>query len=152
MTNARVPEPLWQVMQERLGYDDEEMKLFRENPRNAEVLATGMDMAQKTIVFEVVESEGCNSEHRVGTRFFFTGDGNLLTKMGPSRICAFLAPAMAQAVFAIHELWYAGEDPNQLRFRRGGCFDVGVQCGGWGHVVIEARVLEREEAKRLHAE
>jgi hypothetical protein len=151
MTKDTVPEKMWAMMKERLGYTDEELELFKNDPRNPKVLATGMEMANKTIVFEVVESDGCNSQHRVGTRFFFTGDGNLITKMNPSRVCAFVMPIMTQAIFAIHELWYAGVDPNELRFKRGGCFDVGLRCGGWGHVVLEAKVMAREEASQLRA-
>jgi hypothetical protein len=26
-----------------------------------------------------------------------------------------------------------------VMFNRTGCFDVGVSCGGWGHVVVEMR-------------
>jgi uncharacterized repeat protein (TIGR04076 family) len=149
MVEDAVPEEIWSMMKERLGYTDEELELFKGDPRNPRVLATGMEMAKKTIVFEVVESHGCNSQHRVGTRFFFTGDGNLITKMSPSRVCAFVMPVMSQAIFAIHELWYAGVSPNELRFRRGGCFDVGIRCGGWGHVVLEAKVMDREKASQL---
>ena len=58
-------------------------------------------------------------------------------------------PVMTQCVFGIQELWYAGVDPNTLTFRRGGCFDVGVQCGGWGHIVLEASVMEKDEAAKL---
>jgi hypothetical protein len=146
-----LPDDIWQMMKERLGYTDEELEQFKNDPRNHRVVATGVDMAKKTIVFEVVESHGCNSEHRVGTKFFFTGDGNLITKMNPSRICAFVMPIMTQAIFAIHELWYAGVDPNELRFKRGSCFDVGLHCGGWGQVVLEASVMDREEASHLSA-
>lgn len=35
------------------------------------------------------------------------------------------------------ERFYAGVDPNEMKFRRSGCFDVGVQCGGWGKVIVE---------------
>jgi hypothetical protein len=151
MAKSAVPDDIWLMMKGRLGYTDEELEQFKGDPRNAKVVATGMDMAKKTIVFDVVESHGCNSEHRVGTKFFFTGDGNLITKMNPSRICAFVMPIMTQAIFAMHELWYAGIDPNELRFKRGSCFDVGLRCGGWGQVVLEAKVMAREEAARLGA-
>jgi hypothetical protein len=149
MAKENVPEDIWAMMKQRLGYTDEEMELFKSDPRNSKVVATGMEMVKKTIVFEVVESHGCNSEHRVGTKFFFTGDGNLISTMAPSRVCAFVMPIMTQAIFAIHELWYAGVDPNELQFKRGSCFDVGVRCGGWGQIVLEARVMGREEASRL---
>ena len=149
MTTHVVPDQMWQMMKEHLGYSDEEIELFKRSPRNAKVLATVPDMMRKTIVFEVVESQGCNSRHDVGTRFYFTGDGNLITKMAPPRVCAYALPVMTQAIFGIQELWYAGADPNSLSFRRGGCFDVGVQCGGWGHVVLEAKVMDREQAAKL---
>ncbi len=136
------------VLRERLGYSDQEMEAFAQNPRNARVLAVVPEMLSRTIVFDVIESHGCNSRHEVGTRFAFSGDGNLLTKHCPSKVCAFLLPVMAQAVFAMHELWYAGADPNQLCFRHGGCYDVGVKCGGWGRVVVEASVVDRSEAPK----
>ena len=141
---------MWALVQQHLGYDDEEMALFRADPRNAKVLATAPEMRRKTIVFEVVESHGCNSQHQVGTCFFFTGDGNFITKMAPKRVCAFALPVMAQMIFGLQELWYAGVDPNEACFRRASCFDVGVACGGWGKVVVEAKVMDREEAERLH--
>ncbi|MBI5478813.1 MAG: hypothetical protein HY906_08160 [Deltaproteobacteria bacterium] len=139
------------MMRQHLGYTEEELALFKRHPRNARVMAVAPDMKSKTIVFEVVASEGCNSHHTVGTRFYFTGDGNLITKMAPARVCAFALPMMTQAVFAIHELWYAGVDPIDLAFKRGGCFDVGVRCGGWGNIVLEARMMDRQEAAALHA-
>jgi hypothetical protein len=126
-------------MKQHLGYSDEEIELFRKNPHNARVMATAPDMRQRTIVFEVVESEGCNSKHEKGTRFFFTGDGNLITKMAPPRVCAYALPVMTQAIFGMQELWYAGVDPSSLTFKR----------GGWGHIVLEASLVDREKARKL---
>jgi uncharacterized repeat protein (TIGR04076 family) len=126
------------------GYNDEEMKLFMENPRNADVLAKGPALMNKTIVIEVVESHGCNSQHKVGDRFYFDGAGNLLTKLSPKRICIYALSPVVQMIFASNEVFYAGADPNEMRFKRAGCFDVGVKCGGWGHIVMEIRVEDRQ--------
>ncbi len=150
MSEEKVPDQIWDMMKARLGYSDAEIELFKKDPRNAKVMKTAGDMAGSTVVFEVVDSKGCNSQHKVGTRFYFSGDGNLLTKMSPSKVCGFALTVMGQMMYAIHELWYAGIDANQLCFKRAGCFDVGVQCGGWGHIVIEAKVMDREEAKKLY--
>ena len=150
MSFDNVPEEFWSLMKEHLGYSDEELELFKKHPRNEKVLKTALDMREKTIVFEVVESQGCNSKHTVGTRFYFSGDGNLLSKVAPSKVCAFALPIMTQAIFGIQELWYAGVDPNELCFKRGGCFDVGVRCGGWGHIVLEAKVMSRQQANDLY--
>ena len=140
----KVSESQWKLMQEHLGYTDKEMKAFRRNPRNADVLSKGAALMNKTIVAEVIESNGCNSHHRVGDRFYFDGAGNLISGLCPKRMCIYALAALAPLVFTSNELFYAGVDPNEMRFKRTGCFDVGVQCGGWGHIVLELRVEERQ--------
>jgi uncharacterized repeat protein (TIGR04076 family) len=134
----------WKMMQDHFGYTDEEMKMFRENPRNKDILAKGSALMSKTIVVEVVESHGCNSQHKVGDKFYFDGAGNLLTKLCPKRVCIYALAAVEKLVFASNELFYAGADPNEMRFRKVGCFDVGVQCGGWGHIVLELSMEDRK--------
>jgi len=140
-----VDESTWKFFQQHLGYSDEEMALFRANPRNEEVLAKAPELMQKTIVAEVVESHGCNSQHKVGDRFLFDGAGNLITSRCPRRICIYALQALGRLIFATNELAYAGVDPDSLRFRRTGCFDVGVKCGGWGHIVMEVRVQDQSK-------
>lgn len=141
----KVSEDQWKFMKEHLGYTDKEMKIFRQNPRNKDVLSKGESLMNKTIIAEVVDSHGCNSHHRVGDRFYFDGAGNLLTGLCPKRICIYALASVAPLIFTSNELVYAGVNPNKMRFRRTGCFDVGVQCGGWGHIVLELRVEERKK-------
>ncbi|MFC2075199.1 hypothetical protein ACFLRA_02890 [Bdellovibrionota bacterium] len=150
MADTKIPDETLKMMKDHLGYNDEEIEIFKKNPRNAKVLAQAADMMNKTIVFEVIEAHGCNSQHKVGTKFYFSGDGNLISKMAPSKVCAFVLPGMTSIIYAMQELWYAGVDPNEIAFNRTGCFDVGVGCGGWGHVVYEGKVMDREEAAELH--
>ncbi len=152
MPESTIPDTVWQLIGTHLGYDDEELAQFRADPRNEKVLRAGAVMREKTIVFEVIKSNGCNSQHEVGTRFYFTGDGNLIASMAPPRTCAFVLPVMAQAMYGLHELLYAGIDPNEACFKRASCFDVGLACGGWGNIVVEASVVDRSEAKRMYAE
>ena len=136
----------WQFMKKRLGYTNEEMKKFRENPRNEDVLSKVPEFLNKTIVVEVVDSHGCNSQHGVGEKFYFDGAGNLLTKLCPKRICVYALNAITMQVFTAGELICAGVDPNEMRFKRAACFDVGVECGGWGRIVMELSVEDRNKA------
>lgn len=136
----------WKVMKDHLGYTDEEMKMFRENPRNEDVLKKAPDLMNKTIVLEVVESHGCNSQHKPGDKFYFDGAGSLLTEKSPNKICIYALHAATGLIFASNELFYAGVDPNEMRFKRAACFDVGVQCGGWGRIVLELSMKDRKEA------
>lgn len=132
----------WKFIKNHLGYTADEMDLFRNNPRNEDVLDKGIDLQRKRIVIEVVEAKGCNSRHKVGDKFIFDGAGNLLTRDNPEKICIFALNAATALIFSASELFYAGVDPNEMRFRRTGCFDVGVQCGGWGKVILELSMVD----------
>jgi len=145
----KLDEKTWKGVQEHLGFNDEEMKKFRENPRNEDVLSKTDVMLNKTIVAEIIESHGCDSGHKVGDKIYFDGRGiSLLTKLSPSRICIFALHSVALAMPALAELLYAGINPNEMRFKRFGCPDVGIKCGGWGHIVMELSVEDRDKIRK----
>jgi len=135
----------WKFMKKRLGYTDAEMKSFRENPRNVDILSKAPQLLKKTIIAEVIDSHGCNSQHGVGDKFYFDSAGNLLTKLCPKRICIYALNAITPQVFTTIELLYAGVDPNEMRFKRAACFDVGLECGGWGRIAMEIKVADRQK-------
>lgn len=144
-----IGEDIWKMVQQHLRYNDEEMNLFRTDPRNEDAISKTLPMLNKTMVVEVVESHGCDSGHKEGDKFYFDGRGiSLLTGLGPSRICILALHAVALSMPAMAELFYAGVDPNQMRFRRFGCPDVGVKCGGWGHIVMEVRMEDRKNTAK----
>jgi uncharacterized repeat protein (TIGR04076 family) len=135
------------IVQKHLGYTDEETRKFWENPRNEDVLARSSALRNKIIILEVVESHGCNSRHEVGDRFYFDGVGNLLTELCPRKVCVYSLSSALMMIFAANEMLYAGVDPNEIRFKRAYCFDVGLQCGGWGRIVLELRMEDRSPAR-----
>lgn len=135
----------WEFFQKHLGYSDEEMKLFKEDPKNEDVLTKAPALMKKTIIAEVVDAHGCNSQHKVGDKIYMDGAGNVISKLCPPRMCIYALGSLTAAVFTTNELFYAGVDPNQMRFNRVGCPDVGVHCGGWGRVVFEVRMTDRSD-------
>jgi hypothetical protein len=50
----KISEDVWNFYQKHLGYTDDEMKRFMENPRNADVISKAPVLMNKTIVIEVV--------------------------------------------------------------------------------------------------
>ncbi len=132
-------------IQKHLGYSDEEMELWKANPRNQEAIQTAPELMKKTIIVEVVEAHGCSSLHKVGQKFYFDGGGNLLSKLNPKRICIFALSQMERLIFAAQELFYAGLNPNEMRIKRGGCFDIGLKCGGWGRIIFELKFEDRSK-------
>jgi len=129
--------------QHHLGYNDEEMTLFKEDPKNTKVLSRAPGLIEKTIVAEVIESAGCSSHHKQGDKFYFDGTGNLITGLNPKRVYIFALQPLSGMIYGLHELYYAGHDYPQPAFTRTGCFDVGVKCGGWGHIVMEIKMEDR---------
>jgi len=137
------------IIKRHLGYTDDELVRFKADPRNADVVSKGPLLASKLLILEVVESHGCNSRHKVGDRFVFDGAGNILTDQCPKKVCAYSLSSALMMVFTANEMLYAGVDPNGIRFRRTGCFDVGLQCGGWGRIVLELRVEDCPAAANI---
>jgi uncharacterized repeat protein (TIGR04076 family) len=140
----KVSEDVWKPLQKHMGYSDGEMQQFKSDPRNIDVISKTTALLSKTFVAEVVEAHGCDSQHKVGDKFYIGGHGNLLTKLCPKKVCLFALIPVATLIYAANELIYAGVDPNEMRFKRVGCSDVGLKCGGWGHIVMELRAEERK--------
>lgn len=138
-----IDDNVWKMMQMRLGYTDEELEAFKNDPRNIKIMQKAGILLNKTIIFEVTESNNCNIEHKVGDQFLFSGEGYMLAHKGPKKVCPYIMPAMARMMWVIQERIYEGLDGKPF-FCKGHCEDVGLACGGWGCVVIEAKVVDRK--------
>jgi hypothetical protein len=132
-------EQLTRIIQKRLGLEDGEFQAIKDNPKFQRLFENAARGARYRLVAEVVESKGCHSGHVKGQRLVFDSSGNLLTREGPERVCAFLMPNLTVLINAFFENILNGRDPNEVMFNRTGCFDVGPACGGWGHVTVEMR-------------
>ena len=132
------------LIKKNLGYTEEQMNIFLENKMNIEILKKAPNLLNKTIVIEVIESHGCNSQHVEGDKFYFDGFGNLITKLSPKRICISALAAMDKLIFGANALMFADQNPNEMLFNKAGCSDVGLKCGGWGNIAMEIKVIDRK--------
>jgi hypothetical protein len=81
---------IWNIMQKRLGYSDEEQELFRNNPRNEQVLSNGSELSRTLFIVEVIDAHGCNSRNKKGDKIYLDGYGNLLKEKNPEKLCIFM--------------------------------------------------------------
>ena len=137
-------EQLARIIQRRLGLEDQEFSIVRDNPKFQRLFENAVKGARYRLVAEVVESKGCHSGHVKGQKLVFDSAANLLTRECPERVCAFLMPNLTVLINAFFENLMNGRDPNEVMFNRTGCFDVGHACGGWGRVVLEMRAELRD--------
>jgi hypothetical protein len=71
-------------------------------------------------------------------------DGNFITKFCPKKLCVYLSSQLTIPVAQINERLSEGLDPNHFHFMRYvRCPDVGVECFGYGEVMLKVEVVSR---------
>jgi hypothetical protein len=131
---------------DRVGYSAADLEHFSDGDvrvRHLKRLAEAA--AHYSIVAEVVESKHCNSRYKVGDRFVLDVDGNFISKLCPKRMCVYLTSQLIVPVAIINERLSEGLDPNAFHFmHRLTCLDIGVECEGYGRVMLQVKVVPRD--------
>lgn len=137
---AATEDRLKKILQRKFGHNDEELQIFLSDPGNMELVSRSKEFSKTKFILEVVESKGCNSNHKVGDKIYFDFAGNILTELCPPKICGYSLNSAMMMIYTANEMLYAGVDPQEIRFKRASCFDVGIECGGWGRIVLELKI------------
>ena len=133
-------EAMLNVVKATLGYTDAQWETWKSNPRNLEIVDHIGELQNYRIVAEVTSVYGCGAGHKVSDRIVYSGDGTLLCKESPDKICfGLLAPINPTAEAVLNKICL-GEDPTRIAFNNLHCVDVGVDHGGWGEAVVKVTV------------
>ena len=130
---------------ERVRYTDTETETFRKGGhRTRHVRRISEAAPLYSIEAEVVESRNCNSGYEKGQKFILDVDGNFITKLCPKKLCVYLMSQLTIPIALINERLSEGHDPNEFHFMRYlRCPDVGVECLGYGEVMLKVQVVPR---------
>lgn len=130
---------------QRVGYTESELKTFHDGGhRVRHVKRLSKAAPLYSIEAEIVKARHCNSGHEKGQKFFLDIDGNFITKLCPKRMCVYLISQLTIPVALINERLSEGHDPNDFHFMRYvRCLDVGVECLGYGEVMLKVQVVPR---------
>lgn len=130
---------------ERVGYNSKQTQHFFEKGHRPRHVMRLSEAAQKySIVAEVIEAHHCNSGHINGQKLILDVDGNLITKLCPKKVCVYLVSQLIIPVALINERLSEGWPPDDFHFMRIiRCPDVGVECLGYGQVMLRVRVVAR---------
>lgn len=134
------PEEIWRRFQKHMGYTDEEMALFRSDPRKVKMVTETPDFVKARVVAEVIESRNCHAGHRVGDRFVMTAGGQLIAEECPKRMCMFALGPVSNQLPAVYERLLAKSDPEYQAYTIVQCTDVGLDKGGWGKILMKVYV------------
>lgn len=134
---------------QRVGYTEAEIERFHEGGhRIRQVSRLSRAAAKYSIQAEVVGSKNCNSGHTAGQTFILDVDGNFITKLCPNRMCVYVISQLTIPVALINERFSEGLEPNDFHFmRRLRCLDSGVDCYGYGEVMLKVQVVPRIKEK-----
>jgi uncharacterized repeat protein (TIGR04076 family) len=131
----------------RVGYSASEIERFQEGGhRIRQVRRLSRAASRYSIVAEVVQARHCNSGHTVGQSFTLDVDGNFITKLCPKRMCVYLVSQLSVPVALINERLSESLAPDDFHFMRYvRCPDVGVDCYGYGEVMLKVQVRPRSQ-------
>lgn len=129
----------------RVGYTPEELEHFQpEDPRLRQIERLSRAAGKYSIEAKVIKAKNCNSGYQVGDAFVLDVDGNFITKLCPPRMCVYALSQLVVPVALINERLSEGLDPNQFHFmQQVRCPDAGVECAGYGEVMLQVRVVPR---------
>ena len=132
---------------DRVGYGQAEIEQFHDGGhRIRHVERLSQAAPQYSITAEIVTSRHCNSGHAVGQTFTLDLDGNFITKRCPKKMCVYLISQLAIPVALINERLGEGLEPNDFHFMRYvRCPDTGVECYGFGEVMLKVAVVPRTQ-------
>ncbi len=130
---------------ERVKYSENELKTFHEGGhriRQVERLSQAAPLY--SIEAEVIKACNCNSGHTEGQKLILDVDGSFITKLCPKRMCVYLISQLTVPVALINERLSEGLSPNDFHFMRYvRCPDAGVECLGYGEVMLKVQVVQR---------
>ena len=139
-------EELWKRFQAHMNYTDDEMEIFKSDPAKVKMVTETRNFVKCKIIAEVIEAQGCHAGHRVGDRIVMDGNGQLITKECPSKVCIFAASALHPPVSAIYERFLSNSDPEHKRSSVVQCSDIGLENGGWGKILMKVFVEGVDQA------
>lgn len=139
-----VDDNMLEMMKQTFGYNDEEWERWKAEPRNMRIAENMPDFMRFRVVVEVMKSHGCAMMHKPGDKFYFNASAALLCKKGMSHICAGALMPVLPFAWGILDKIAMGQDPKKIAFNHVRCIDVGLDNGGWGEILMEVRVEEKE--------
>ena len=131
---------------DRVGYSGVELKEFKKDGhRVRQVKHLSQAAKLYTIEAEVVNARHCNTGYKVGDKFLLDVDGNFISRLCPKKMCVYLVSQLTIPVALINERLSEGLSPNDFHFMHYvHCPDVGVECSGYGEVMLRVQVLPRK--------
>lgn len=136
----------WQKFQKTLKYTDEELEIFRNDPKRAAAAKKmfSREVMENDLVVEVTHSHGCSARLKPGDKLVFKALSLLDLERSTRNWCAHAMLPIPQFASMMQDKFVAGQLDTEMVYNQFTCGDCGVRQGGWGQVVMKGYLSKRE--------
>ncbi|MFC1942858.1 hypothetical protein ACFLWU_06570 [Chloroflexota bacterium] len=135
-------ESRWRRFQEHLCYTDEELEIYRSNPKHVQAMEQGRMFAKNKVVIEVIEAHNCGAGYKAGDKFVIDGGGSLVIDECPPNLCIAAIAALKPLVSRMWQAFYNGSSEVFQDTVR--CPDTGVRNAGVGEIVMRIYAVPKD--------
>lgn len=136
-------EKRWHKLQKVLRYTDEELKMYRSQPKKVKALEEGKQFSKQNIVIDIIEAHNCAMGYKAGDRFVVDGGGALILEQCPNRLCVGAIAAFKTLIDRMWQAFYDGK--SEVLHDTVHCPDVGLREGGWGMITMRVSSVVKEK-------
>ena len=135
----------WKRFQKTLKYTDEELEIFRNDPRRAEAAKKmfSREVMENELIVEVTHSHGCSARLKPGDKLVFKALSLLDMERSSPNWCAHAMLPIPQFASMMQDKFVAGQTDTDMVYNQFTCGDCGVRQGGWGQVVMKGYLAKR---------
>ena len=146
MEDQKSIELRWRKIQSHLGFSDEELDLFRSNPKYKKCIENAPLFRSHIIVIDVIEAIGCTAGYKAGDQFHVDGQGCIIKEKSPPQLCVAAIWAIKPLMDRMWEAFF--NNSTDVFHDTVRCPDVGVQRGGAGEVTFRVRAVSRQQMEK----
>lgn len=121
------------------GFDDEQIKIIEENPKQREIVEAGPILVSKKLVATCIEAENCTF-NKIGDRYVFNAFGGMIKDETCDNPCLWALSVFFPFCYMVYDRAASGLDPNGMHMDHVRCPDTGCRYGGFGTAMFKLSV------------
>ena len=139
MTQEKLDEQTKEIIKKQLGYNDEEIKLIDENPKQRDIVKNGPIFVSKKMVVTCIKAENCTF-NKIGDRYVFNCFGGMIKEECCETPCILAMSGFLPFTFMVYDRIASGLDPAGMHLDHVACPDTGCRYGGFGTALFKISI------------
>ena len=139
MTDRKFNDQVKEALRNVFGYNDEQIRIIEENPKQFEMCEKMPFLASKKMVSRFIEAENCGA-NKIGDKYVFTAAGSMIKDETCERTCLWALSTFLPYSYILYDRAASGLDPSGMHFEYVSCPDTGCKYGGWGTAMFKISV------------